>query len=95
MKFLALEKEVPGVSPDAYAAHLKAEAGMVLSLYEQGIIREISFTRSSHEAVIILECSSLVDAHAAISRLPLVQYGLISFKVEELVPYTGFSRLVV
>ncbi len=94
MKFLALEKDVPGVSAEAYAPHLKDEARTVLAMYEEGIIREVYFTRDTHEAVIILECATLVEAHAALSRLPLVHHGLLAFSVAELTPYTGFSRLL-
>ena len=94
MKILAFEEEVPGVSADAFAPFLNNEARAVLSLYEKGVIREIYFTGTSHEAVIVLECSSTVDARAHLNNLPLVQKGLISFKVEELVPYNGFSRLL-
>ena len=94
MKVLALEKEARGVTADACTPHLKAEAAEVLSLYEQGIIREIYFTRSSHEAVVILESSSLDEARSLLGRLPLVRNGLVTFEVDELVPYDGFSRLV-
>lgn len=94
MKFLAREQDAPGLSSEAYAPFLKEEARTVLSLYEKGIIREIYFTSPSNEAVIILECPSLDSARESLSQLPLVRNGLITFQVEELVPYNGFSRLV-
>ena len=93
VKFIALEQEVPKVSPEAYAPHLKDEARTVLALYEQGMIREIYFTHPAREAVIILECANLDEARAVLDGLPLVRNGLIAFKIEALVPYDGFSRL--
>ncbi|MGA9118796.1 MAG: superoxide dismutase [Bacteroidota bacterium] len=94
MRILATEQEIPGVDPEAFAAHLKAEARAVLSLYERGIIREIFFTRDTHEAVVFLECSSEEEARRHLAELPLVREGLITFKVIVLLPYDGFSRLL-
>jgi len=94
MKFLAREQDTPGGTPEACTPFLKEEARTVLRLYEKGIIREIYFTSPSNEAVIILESRSIDSARESLSELPLVREGLITFQIEELVPYTGFSRLV-
>lgn len=95
MKILAIEKELPGLTTADFKPYLKAEAGRVLELYEQGIIREIYFGRQEHNAVIIMECNSVQEATEILEELPLVKNKLINFSVIELMPYDGFSRLLI
>ena len=94
MKFLAIEKEVPGVTEEQFKPYLKAEAKRALELFQEGIIREIYFKKEQHNAVLILECKDKVKAENILQTLPLVKENLISFEVSQLVPYDGFSRLV-
>jgi hypothetical protein len=93
MKYLAIEVENDGVKPNQYEAHLKDEAIKVLSLFEEGVVREIYFDQH-HCAILVLECASIHEAELELSRLPLVTNGLIHFEIKELNPYTGFSRLL-
>jgi muconolactone delta-isomerase len=93
MKILALEQEIPGTKPEQFAPHLKAEAARVWELYISGQIRETYFRGDRDEAVLILECADVEDAHQVLATLPLVQAGLIRFEVIPLVPYPGFERL--
>lgn len=93
MKFLALEREKPGLSPDDFIPYGKAEAARVWDLYTANIFREIYFNPDDHTAVIILEASDKDEANSILDSLPMVQAGLIRFDVIELSPYTGFSRL--
>ena len=93
MKILAIEKEVPGMPPEQFQEHSKAEAKRVWELYKNGILREIYFTAETNEAVFILECANRREAEALLETLPLVSAGLITFDVLPLVPYTGFARL--
>jgi hypothetical protein len=92
MKFLAIEVENTGLKNEDFLPHLRNESLKVLELYEKGIIREIYFDQN-HCAVIILECQSKADAEKILNELPLVSNELITFKLSELNPYTGFSRL--
>ncbi len=92
MKFLAIEIEKEGLSSNDFQPHLKDESLKVLELYEKGLIREIYFDQE-HCAVLILECNDISEAKSIIADLPLVSNGLITFKISELNPYTGFSRL--
>lgn len=93
MKILAMEKEIPGITAEMIQPYLKPEASQVWALSQAGIIREIYFREDRHEAVLILECSSLDEAQAALNTLPLVVEGLIAFDVIPLVPYSGIERL--
>ena len=93
MKILAMEKEAPGVKPEQFTHHLKAEARRVWDLYQEGIIRELYFRGDHSEAILILECSSLEAANIILNSLPLVKEGLTTFDAVTLIPYPGFSRL--
>jgi ribosomal protein S18 acetylase RimI-like enzyme/muconolactone delta-isomerase len=93
MKMIALEKEIPGVTPGQFSAYLKAEAARVWELYQSGVVRELYFRADRSEAVLVLECASMEEAHAALRSLPLVKKGLIDFDLVPLTPYPGFARL--
>ncbi len=93
MKFLALERDLPGATAEAFHPHLKAEARRVWDLQQSGILREIYFHAEEHTAVLILECANADDAHQVLSTLPLVQASLIDFELIPLTPYDGFARL--
>jgi len=93
MKILALEKEIPNTTSEQYAPHLKAEAARVWELYQSGHIRETYFRGDRSEAILILECADVEEAHKVLDTLPLVREGLIRFDVIPLVPYPGFERL--
>jgi muconolactone delta-isomerase len=93
MKILAIEKEVPGVTADAFKPYLKEEASRVWDLYQAGVFRELYFRQDEPSAVLILECADVEEAEQVLGTLPLVREGLIAFDVIPLAPYPGFSRL--
>jgi hypothetical protein len=93
MKFLAIEKEAPGVAANRFQPHLKAEAAHLWELYQSGLVREFYFRADRSEAVLILECASLEQAQSVLASLPLVREGLITFEIIPLIPYPGFERL--
>lgn len=93
MKFLALERETPGVTAGQFQPHLKAEAARAWELYQAGTIRELYFNPEEHTAVLMLECPDAQAAQEALASLPLVQAGLIRFDLIPLAPYSGFARL--
>ena len=93
MKILALEKEIPGITPEQFAPHLKAEAARLWELYQGEQVRETYFRQDRSEAVLILECEDVEEARQILDGLPLVQAGLIRFEIIPLIPYPGFARL--
>ena len=93
MKILALEHELPNATADQFQQVAKAEAGKIWEYHQAGVIREIYFRADKNEAVLMLECPSVVEAQAILETLPLVQVGLISFEVIPLKAYSGFERL--
>jgi len=64
-------------------------------LHQSGIIRELYFRADRNEAVLMLECASLIEAQEILAILPLVKAELISFEVIPLKAYPGFARLFV
>ncbi len=95
MKLLAIEKELPGSSPDDFAPHLRFEAARVWELYQAGAIRELYFRADRSKAVLVLECRDETEADELLGTLPLVRQKLVAFEVIPLVPYSGFARLFV
>ncbi len=93
MKILAIEREEESITPDAFQSYLKLEAIRLWELYQAGIVRELYFRQDRSEAVLMLECADLAEAHRALTSLPLVEAGLIAFELIPLKPYPGFSRL--
>jgi muconolactone delta-isomerase len=93
MKILALEKELPGATAEAFQPLLKDEARRVWELQQSGALREIHFRADQHTAVMVMECADIEEARHLLATLPLVQAGLITFDLIPLTPYDGFARL--
>ena len=93
MKILALEHELPEGTADKFSVHAKDEARRIWALHQAGTIREMYFRADRTEAVLILECASVIEAQEVLSTLPLVQNRLITFDVIPLKAYSGFVRL--
>ena len=94
MKILALERAVPGVSPQAFTAELlREEARAAWSLHQAGAIRELHFRADREEAVLVLEADDVAAARRTLAELPLVRAGLIDFELVPLAAYPGFARL--
>lgn len=93
MKILALERELPGATPEQFQHHAKAEARTAWQLHQSGALRELYFRADRSEAVLVLECDSLMEAQIVLAGLPFVQAGLITFELIPLRAYPGFARL--
>lgn len=93
MRIIAIEVEKPGLSKRDFVPHLRDEAKEGWELYKEGFIREMYFRDDKPEAVLILEAKDLEEAGEKLSKLPLVENGLITFELIPLQPYYGFERL--
>lgn len=93
MKIIAIEKEIPGSTPELFEEFSEREALEAWNLYQEGFIREMYFRADNSCAILILESNNLVEANNMLQRLPFVKRGLISFDLIPLKPYPGFSRL--
>jgi uncharacterized protein with GYD domain len=95
VRFLAL-----ATSDDDYFARLsaaesvagsRAEAARAWELYQDGIIRDISFRLDRRDVVIVLEAPDEAAARAALATLPFASAGAITFEVIGLRPYDGWE----
>lgn len=93
MQILALSKDTPGASWEGREELLSAEAAHVWRLQTENVVRNVWFTESSHDAVLLLECPSLDEARRLIAGFPLVKNGLIAFELLALTNYDSYSRL--
>jgi len=93
MKILAMGRDMPGLTSEDFAPHLKAEAARVWELYQEGVLREMYFRQDEPSAVLVLECLDAEEASAVLNTLPLVREALITFEIIPLKPYPGLSRL--
>src|SRR5512145_721366 len=93
MKILALEHELPNTTAEQFQCHANEEARRVWDLQQAGIIREVYFRADKNEAVLVLECASVIEASEIIETLPLVQAKLITFEIIPMKAYPGFERL--
>jgi muconolactone delta-isomerase len=93
MKILALEHETEQAQTADFGPYLAAEARRVWELYQAGVIRELYFRGDRSEAVLVLECADVDEAHAVLASLPLVGTGLNTFEDIPLMAYPGFARL--
>lgn len=93
MKFLAIEKDILNTDWENSEKILADEAREVYELYLSGSLREIYFNEW-HNAVLILECESKTQALQLLESLPLLKRRMIEFEVMELLPYTGYQRII-
>jgi muconolactone delta-isomerase len=93
MKILALERELPTATSEAFRRHAADEARKAWELQQTGLIRELYFRADQQLAVLILECVSTGEATTLLAQLPFVRERLITFDLIPLKPYSGFARL--
>jgi hypothetical protein len=93
MKILAIEKEIEGVGWKNIEKLLEKEAQHIFQLYLSDCLREIYFTENKN-AVLIMEAKDKIEAEMLLNDLPLVKTGKIEFEIKELMPYTGYERII-
>ncbi len=93
MKILALERELPKATSEAFQRFAQDEARKAWELHQAGLIREFYFRTDQSTAVLVLECVSINEAAVILAELPYVREGLIAFDLIPLKAYPGFARL--
>jgi hypothetical protein len=69
-----------------------AELTALWELYTEGVVREM-YSPGGLGAVLVLEVGSLQDARDRLSRLPLIERGLMALEVLELAPFRALEML--
>jgi len=93
MKILALEHELPSAKAAEFRQHAREEARKAWDMHQAGTIRELYFRADRDQAVLVLECASILEAEQTLAKLPFVREGLIHFELIPLRAYPGFERL--
>ena len=92
---LVITHDKPNVNWKEQEQLLKQEAKVLWDLQKIGIIRNIWFTKNSREAILILEAKDSKNTKEIIDTFPLVEEGLITYDIVELVAYDGYERLFI
>lgn len=93
MKILALDRPLPGATPEKYQPHLLNEIRHTWQSVKKGLIRDIYFRQDRPGVAIFLECGSVEEAKQILADLPLVKAGLIDFEAIPLGPFTNWEFL--
>ncbi|MFZ4523152.1 MAG: hypothetical protein ACOYNC_15685 [Bacteroidales bacterium] len=94
MKILAIEKNVRKIDPENETTILSEEAIFLYELFHDEIVREFYFNEN-HEAILVLEYTSIAACEELLHELPLVKREFTRFQLMELRPYTGFERIFI
>jgi hypothetical protein len=81
MKILAISKNTGDPTP-----HIPDEMRRVGELQEAGVIEQLYLKADRSGAVMLLEAQTTGDAQRQLATLPLVDRGVTSFELTELVP---------
>lgn len=94
MKIVAVSKLPPGITIENFKPDLvAAEAAQVWQLYTKGLVREINLRTDEPGAVLIMECTDVEEAKAALAPLPMVKAGVLNFDFIPLGPYLSLASL--
>ncbi|QRN98493.1 superoxide dismutase [Archangium violaceum] len=93
MKFLCLDRPLPGATLEKYQPHLENEVRHTWESYKSGIVRDIYFRQDRPGVAIFLECESADAAKNVLAEFPLVRTGLIEFEVIPLGPFINWELL--
>ena len=90
---LIITHDKPNINWKEQEQLLKQEAKVLWDLQKNGIIRSIWFAKYTREAILIIEAENTIRAKEIIDTFPLVNEGLITYDIIELVAYNGYERL--
>ncbi len=93
MKILAIDKHLPGATPDKIKLLLKHEVLHSWGLQKQDVIRELYFRTDKAGVVLMLECQNIEEAQKILTEFPLVKAGLIEFECMSLGYFKPFELL--
>ena len=92
---LVITHDKPNVNWKEQEQILKQEAKVLWNLQKKGIIRSIWFKKTTREAILIIEAEDTIRTKEIVDTFPLVEEGLISYDIVELIAYDGYERLFI
>ncbi|MCE7994480.1 MAG: hypothetical protein HEP71_21015 [Roseivirga sp.] len=93
MQFIAVDKMAKEVSEDELNRHLPSELAATVGLYLNEVIRTFYFRLDRPGVVFILEANSLEEVKVELSKLPLVEVGILEFEIIPIGPLTPLGKL--
>jgi hypothetical protein len=93
MKFLAIIDVADNAPMEAIRAGLREELRHSWALFAGGTLREAYATEKPTRIVFVLEARSAEQVAVQLGRLPMIEAGLITFKLIELRPFANWSLL--
>ena len=85
MRFLAIGERTPDYTTARAFELMAAEMDTARALYGERVIREAYMDDSYADAVLLLDAENLAAATAHVNRYPMVQAGIIHFRITPLV----------
>lgn len=93
MRILALDRPLPGATPEQFQAQLINEVRHAWLGYKRGLVRDFYFRQDRPGVALLLECSSVEEAQKALAEFPLAKAGVLEFEVIPLGPFTNWELL--
>lgn len=94
MKILALDKVLPGATPDKVKENFMKDVNHTIKMYLADVVRDMYFRQDRSGTVLMLEAPSVEDARTLIDRMPMVQAGLIDFDLIPIGPFVPLALLL-
>jgi hypothetical protein len=93
MKLLAIMRPRDGVDVrTGMARHAEAELRVLWELYSEGFVREM-YSPGGPGALLVIEASSIEEAHRALAPLPLLANEIVALELIELRPFSALQML--
>jgi muconolactone delta-isomerase len=93
MQFLSISRRKPGVTDEACAPWVGAEAERARELYAEGWLRQIWHRADMPGACLLWEAAGVEQVNELLGTLPFAKAGLLDFEVIALAPYRGFAPI--
>jgi hypothetical protein len=91
MRFLAIGEHTPDYTTAQATELMAAEMDTARALYGEHVIREAYMDDAYADAILLLDAHDLATATAHVNRYPMVQAGIIRFR---LTPLVGLPAII-
>ncbi len=94
MQILAISVPTEGTTREMAAPHFNDEVADTVNLYLSDIIRDFYYREDGTGVVFMMECDTVDEAQAELSKLKLVREGLLTYNCIPLVPLRPLKLLL-
>jgi hypothetical protein len=93
MQVLVIARVKAGIPVEQVLPFVSAEAAQAWEFYASEQIRQMYYIADMSGAVMLWEGESVESVTQEVSRLPMVQEGILACEILPIKPYTGFASL--